>query len=126
VGGLAAAGQEATAELQAIAAYEAAVAARPPGGQDLLESLGSVGTDPAGDLDRAKTLFANGDLAGSTTASANAASAWSSAENLGRGRIVSLILLVLALVFAAILIASWYRGRRRRRHVTMSPGDLGV
>jgi hypothetical protein len=125
-GGLAAAGGEATAELQAIAAYDAAVAAKPTGGQDLLQALGSFGTDPAGDLTKARALFATGDLAGSTAAAANAAVAWTSAEYLGRGRIVSLILLALALVFAGVLGASWYRGRRRRRHVTMTPGDLGV
>lgn len=125
-GGLAAAGNEASTELRAIAAYDAAVAAEPSGGPGLLQALGSFGTDPAGDLAKAKALFATGDLAGSTAAAANAASAWASAENLGRGRIVSLILLVLALVFAGILVASWYRGRRRRRRVTMTPGDLGV
>jgi hypothetical protein len=125
-GGLAAAGGEASAELQAIAAYDAAVVAVPLGARDLLQTLGSLGTDPAGDLAKAKTLFANGDLAGSTAAATDAAAAWASAENLGRGRIVSLILLALALVFAAILVASWYRGRRRRRHVTMAPRDLGV
>lgn len=125
-GGLAAAGSEADAELQAIAAYDAAATAEPSTGRDLLQTLGSIGTDPAGDLTRAKTLFANGDLAGSTAASANAASAWVSAENIGRGRVVSLILLAVALVFAGILLVSWYRGRRRRRHVTMTHSDLGV
>jgi hypothetical protein len=122
--GVAAASQEAAAELQAIATYQAAAAAR-PADSDMLQALGSIGSDPAGDLARAKTLFASGDLAGSTAAAGAAGSTWLSASDIGRGRAVSLALLALAVLFAVILAASWVRGRRRRAHVTMAAEDLG-
>jgi len=123
--GVAAANQEAAAELQAIAIYQAAAAAR-PADSDMLQALGSVGADPSGDLARAKTLFASGDLAGSTAAAGTAGSTWLSAADIGRGRAVSLALLALAVVFAVVLGASWVRGRRRRAHVTMTAEDLGI
>jgi hypothetical protein len=124
-GGTAAASQEAAAELQAIATYQAAAAAQ-PGDPDLLQALGSVGADPAGDLVRAKTLFASGDLVAATAAASAAGSTWVSATDIGRGRAVSLALLALAVVFAVVLGLSWIRGRRRRSHVTMAAEDLGV
>jgi hypothetical protein len=124
-GGTAAASHEAAAELQAIAIYQAAAAAQ-PGDSDLLQTLGSVGSDPSGDLVRARTLFASGDLAGSTAAASAAGSTWVSAADIGRGRAVSIALLVLAVVFAVVLGLSWLRGRRRRAHVTMAAEDLGV
>jgi hypothetical protein len=124
-GGTTAASHEAAAELQAIALYQAAAAAQ-PGDSDLLQTLGSFGSDPSGDLARARTLFASGDLAGSTAAASAAGSTWLSAADIGRGRAVSLALLALAIVFAAVLVLSWIRGRRRRAHVTMAAEDLGV
>jgi hypothetical protein len=126
VAGIAAASQEAAAELQAIATYQAAAAAARPADSDMLQVLGSIGADPSGDLARAKTLFATGDLAGSTAAAGVAGSTWLSATDIGRGRAVSLVLLALAVIFAVILGASWVRGRRRRAHVTMAAEDLGV
>jgi hypothetical protein len=124
--GVAAASQEAAAELQAIATYQAAAAAARPADSDALQALGSIGADPAGDLARARTLFASGDLAGSTAAAGAAGSTWLSATDIGRGRAVSLALLALAVVFAVVLGASWVRGRRRRAHVTMTAEDLGI
>ncbi|MEP6639109.1 MAG: hypothetical protein ABJC39_07145, partial [Chloroflexota bacterium] len=104
---------EAAGELAAIDRYDAATAAR-LGWTDLLQQVGLWGTNPAADLERAKTLFGSGDLTGSATASATATVAWSGAEDAGRNRLVSLAGLGLALVFALILLASWWRGRRRR------------
>jgi hypothetical protein len=124
-GGTAAASHEASAELQAIALYEAAAAAK-PADSDMMQALGSVGADPAGDLARARTLFASGDLAGSTAAASAAGSTWLSAADIGRGRAVSIALLALAVVFAVVLGLSWIRGRRRRAHVAMAAEDLGV
>ena len=112
--GFASATLEATAELAAIDRYEAAVAAR-VGTPDMLQSVGLWGTSPAADLDRARTLFATGDLAGAAIAAASAGSAWAGAEDVGRGRLVSIGLLGLAFVFGLILLAGWLRGRRRRR-----------
>lgn len=111
--GFASATLEATGELAAIAHYHTAVAAR-LAAIDFLQQVGLWGTDPAGDLARAKTMFAAGDLTGSATASGAAAAAWTGAEATGRTRLLSLAGLAVALVFALILLAAWWRGRGRR------------
>jgi hypothetical protein len=120
--GFAAAAQEATAELEAIARYDAAVAARQDV-SDPLGQLGMLGSDPAADLERARTLFADGDLAGSVEAATAARSAWTSASDVGRGRAVSLVILAAALLLGLLLFTTWLRARRRRRHVTMAAQD---
>jgi hypothetical protein len=120
--GFAAAAQEATAELEAIARYNAAVAARQVV-SDPLGQLGMLGSDPVADLERARTRFADGDLAGSAEAATAARSAWTSASDIGRGRAVSLVILAGALLLGLLLFTTWLRGRRRRRHVTMAAED---
>ena len=111
--GFARATLEATAELEAIDRYEAAVAARRPA-TDLVGTVGLWGTTPDADLEHARTLFASADLPGSASASGAALAAWSGAEDLGRGRLVSIGLLVLSLVLAVVLLGVWFRGRGRR------------
>jgi hypothetical protein len=123
--GFATARLEAEAELDAIARYAAAVAVRPTG-TDAFQALGMLGSDPAGDLERARMRFADGDLAASAEAATAAQSAWTSATDVGRGRAVSLVILAIALVLGLVLLASWLRGRRRRRHVTMAAEDFPV
>ncbi|MEO8572139.1 MAG: hypothetical protein ABI553_10625, partial [Chloroflexota bacterium] len=103
---------QAAAETEAIQRYDAAVAAR-PAKTDLLQEVGLWGTTPAADLDQARTRFAAGDLAGSASAASSAASTWAGAEDVGRGRLVSLGLLALAVVLATILFGLWMRGRRQ-------------
>ncbi len=116
---------EAAAELEAIARYTAAAAAR-PAGVDAMMTLGLWGSDPDADLGRAKTAFAAGDLAGSAGAAASASTLWAGAADLGRGRAVSLMTLAVAVVLAVILAAVWLRGRRRRGHGTMRTEDIGA
>jgi len=112
--GFASATLEATAEIEAIRRYETGVAARPVG-SDFLTEAGLWGTTPEADLDRARSLFASGDLAGSAGAAGSAAATWSAAEAIGRGRMVSLGLLALAFALAVVLFGLWLRGRRRVR-----------
>lgn len=119
--GFASATLEATAELEAIARYDEAAAARPtdPG---MVEAAGLWGTTPEADLDHARTLFATGDLTGSATAAHAALSTWNGAAEIGRGRVLSLLALGAALLLAVILVATWLRGRRRRRRALAVAG----
>ena len=124
--GFATATAEVDAEREAIASYTAAVAARPTT-TDVMSDIGLWGTSPDADLAAAKTQFASGDLAGATTSAGRAASAWTNAADVGRGRLVSVGLLALAGLLAVLLLAVvWYRSRRRARRGTMSAGDAGA
>ena len=122
--GFASATLEATAELEAIHRYDAAVAAHPDEADPLVR-LGLWGTDPGVELASARTLFASGDLTGAATAAGSALSAWNGAADVGRGRAVSLGVLVLAILVGLILAIAWLRGRRHRAHVAMTAGDTG-
>ena len=79
-----------------------------------LESIGLWGTNPEGDLERARTLFASGDLAGSVAAAGAAESAWTGAAEAGRARLTSIGILALALLLGLVILAIWLRSRRRR------------
>ena len=70
--------------------------------------------------DAPAALFASGDLGGSAGASAEAAGAWSGAEEIGRARLISAGGVVVGLLFAMILFGFWLRGRRRRPVVVAS------
>jgi hypothetical protein len=112
--GFSTAGHEAVAELEAIERYDAAAATRPtePGP---LQVLGLWGETPEITLAEARDLFAAGDLKGSSDAAEVAAIVWSSAEDLGRGRLISIVALTLAVLLAIALFIGWLRARRRRR-----------
>jgi len=112
--GFATASEEATAELEAIERYDAAVATR-PAEPDVLQVMGMWGTTPEADLARARDRFAAGDLAASTDSAGAAASVWVSAEDVGRGRLVSIGALLLAFLLAVALVVAWVHGRRDRR-----------
>ncbi|MBE3075173.1 MAG: hypothetical protein IMZ75_09540, partial [Actinobacteria bacterium] len=113
-GGFAAALDEATAEVAAIAHYQAAVDAKPAATQDLVTRAGLLGATPEVDLEKARMSFAAGDLE-STAISADAArSVWASAADVGRGRVVSAAALALAMAVALILLMVGVVGRRRR------------
>ncbi len=113
---------EATEELSAIARFDGAVATR-PAEPDLLELLGMLGTTPEADLTHARALFAAGDLAGSRAAAGAAAAVWTSAADVGRGRLVSIVALTLAALLALALLIGGLRGRRRRRHGSAGGSD---
>lgn len=124
--GFASATQEAAAELEAIQRYDAAAATR-PAAPDLLETLGLWGATPGAELDQSRTLFATGDLSGSVASAVMAAAIWSGAEDLGRGRLVSIVALTLAVLLAIALIVAWLRGRQRRyATLAATPDDRGA
>ncbi len=106
--------REATAELEAIAIYVDAEATRPTE-PSTFQVIGLWGATPAADLDTARVRFAIADLVGSSHAARAAAFAWTSAEDVGRGRFISIVALALALIIAIVLVAGWFRARRRRR-----------
>lgn len=110
--GFASATLEATAELDVIARYDAAVAAR-RAASDVVQEIGLWGTTPDGDLELARTSFAAGDLTKAAAAARSADAAWTSAVDVGQGRLVSIAALVLAALLAIVLLAVWVRGRRR-------------
>ncbi len=110
--GFASAAVEASAELAAIHGYTSAVEARRTAA-DTIEAIGLWGTNPEGDLDRARTLFASGDVAGSVVAAGAAESAWTGAAEAGRARLTSIGILVLALSLGLVILGIWLRGRRR-------------
>ncbi len=110
--GFASAAVEASAELAAIHGYTSAVEARRTAA-DTIEAIGLWGTNPEGDLDRARTRFASGDVAGSVVAASAAESAWTGAAEAGRARLTSIGILVLALSLGLVILGIWLRGRRR-------------
>jgi hypothetical protein len=120
--GFAGATQEAAAELEAIQRYVAAEATR-PAAPDLLQRLGLWGATPDVQLGQSQMLFATGDLSGSAASAEMAAAIWSGADDLGRGRLVSIVALTLAALLAMVLIVASLRGRRRRRATLAATQD---
>ena len=86
-----------------------------------LQTLGLWGATPDAELAQSRTLFAAGDLAGAATAAGGAAGIWISAEEVGRGRLVSIAALTSAVLLGLVLFGAWLRGRRRR-HRALAPG----
>jgi len=113
VAGFAAAADEATAELAAIARYQAAAASQPATADPLVQ-VGLWGATPETDLARARTAIAAGDLAGAASAADSARSVWTSAAAVGQGRVVSVAAVALAVAVALLLLVLSVRGRRRR------------
>jgi hypothetical protein len=100
-GTLPAAEAEASAEQATLQSIKEAAAANPSdaaGTPPALVAVGMIGTDPAGELASSKTAFTKGDLNAAIAAASAAAADWSSAADRGRGRLISLGLLILALV----------------------------
>jgi hypothetical protein len=116
--GLAGATAEATAELQAIDRYTAAVASRPTGDVPFT-ALGLMDVSPDVDLASAREAFASGDLAKVAKDADSAAAAWTGAGAVGQGRAMSLAVLLLAVVLTGLLIVAFVFGRRRRRRHRM-------
>ena len=88
-----------------------------PAGSSPIAAVGLLGETPDADLATAKAAFAAGDLAGSAAAADRATSVWSSATALGQGRVVSVLMLLIAFALTLLLLIAWRRGRRRRRHL---------
>lgn len=111
--GLAAAAAEAAAEQSAVEMIAAAEAAQPTG-QGLVDGLvagiGLLGRDPAVDLGAARLALQGGNVAGAYEAARNARDAWASATSGGRTRIVSAVLLVIALAIVGGIVRARRRG----------------
>lgn len=111
---------EADAELEAIASYARAAAARPTEAT-LFVNLGLWGETPEVDLKTAAAALAQGDLDVAIAAAGDAELVWTTAHDIGQGRAVSLGLLALAAVLAvALLLGAWRRRLRRRQRVAMA------
>ena len=76
-----------------------------------LEWLGLVGRDPEASLASARGAFASGDLVAAFDAAAAAESAWQTAADVARGRIIGLLAGVVAVVLLVRLVAGrgWAR-----------------
>jgi hypothetical protein len=117
-GGIAAAAVEARAEQATVAAIIDAEAARPTehgAGERLIIDIGLLLVDPDASLAEALTELAAGDLETAYAAAQAAASGWTSAPRVGRSRIISVVLLVLALVVLVGLLRQ--HNRRVRQQV---------
>jgi hypothetical protein len=102
--------EELALEEQALTAIGTAEAARirAPG---VIEQLGLVGTDPAAGVRTARAAFEAGNPRGAVYAAADAASAWESATDVGRGRVIGLLAGAAALTLFVRLIVGrgWAR-----------------
>jgi hypothetical protein len=116
-GDLVTAGSEAAAELATLGSIDAAAAARPTPDPTALDAIGLLGADPDASLRAARAAFSAGDLQAATRAAGDAASAWASAAEVGRGRVISAVGLLLALVVLAGLLID-----RRRRSTAAADG----
>jgi hypothetical protein len=106
---------EASAEIQTIERYVAAVAHRPTELSPIAQ-LGMWGESPEADLVAAREAFARGDLPASALASDEAAASWSNAEQIGQGRAFSLAAIaVFALMALGLFLVTFVRRRRRSR-----------
>jgi hypothetical protein len=112
--GFAAASAEADAELAAVSAFREAVATRSaqPG---ILAAIGLWNSDPNAAIRQAADAFSAGDLQASVEASAFAKRIWSSADEIGRNRLVAVGASLAALVLGLWLAIRWFRDRNLRR-----------
>lgn len=111
--GLDAAAAEAAAEQSAVEMIAAATAARPAGEgflDGLVAGVGLLGRDPTAELGAARLALQGGNVTGAYESARSARDAWARSPAAGRSRIVSGVLLTVALgIFAGIV-----RARRRR------------
>ena len=115
--GIASAAAEATAEqatVDAIAAAQAKLPTEHGVGERMIIGIGLIGANPERDVEEALDALAAGDLQRSFALAQAAETAWTDAARLGRSRIVSTVLLLLAFVVLFGIV----RGRRWRRRRT--------
>ena len=123
-GGPAAAAAEAGAEQAVVDAIAAAQAAQPTEhgmGEQLIIGVGLLGADPDARLAAARASLATGDLESAYPAALDAGAAWAVAPRLGRARIISTVLLLVAF----LLLAGHVRQQQRRRG-GRAPGAPGT
>lgn len=112
--GFAVTSAEAEAELAAINAYRQAAAARPLQ-PTILHQVGLWNSDPSAAMAAAATAFAAGDLRATVESAAFAQQVWASAGEIGRNRVVAVVLTTAAIALGTWLLIRWYRDRRVRR-----------
>ena len=115
--GIAAAAAEATREQATVDAIVSARAAQPTetgAGELAIIAVGLLGADPAGEVASAAKALAAGDVQQAYVLATDASGAWTGAAGLGRSRIVSVLLLLVALA----LVVGLVRQQRRRSRVT--------
>jgi hypothetical protein len=111
--GVAAANDEADAELSTIEAIVAAANAR-PSSTTPLEQLGLVGASPDDELAAARAAFTKGDLSAAARGAASARSSWTGAGDAGLNRALAAVATLLLIVLALVVVASSRRRPRRR------------
>ena len=119
-GGLAGASVEAQAEQATVDAIVHAEAARPTehgAGERLIIGVGLLLADPEPSLVAARTALAAGDLETAYASAQSADSTWAAAASVGRSRMLSAALLLLALLAFAGLIR-----QHNRRSRSEAPG----
>ncbi|HYK96722.1 MAG TPA: hypothetical protein VE011_12800 [Candidatus Dormibacteraeota bacterium] len=119
--GIAATADELSAEEAVVAAIVGARAAQPTEsgvGEQVIIAIGLVGVDPTNLVRRAAAELRTGDLQAAYADATEGAAAWTGAAPVGRSRIVSAVLLLLAVV----LLAGLVRQRRSVRRGPTSPG----
>ncbi len=115
--GIDAAAAEAQAEGTVVEAIVRARAAEPsdaPIGEQLINTIGLLGVTPNVEIERAESSLAAGDIQVAYAAALQAEAAWAGAPAVGRSRIVSTVLLLVAM----LLLAGLVRGQLTRRRVT--------
>jgi hypothetical protein len=120
--GVDAAVAEAKAEQAVVDAIVRARASRPAEtgvGEQLITQVGLLGATPEADVDGAAASLAAGDIEVAYAAALQAEAAWSGAPRVGRSRIVSTALLLVALI---LLIGLVRQQRRRRGAAGPEPG----
>jgi hypothetical protein len=124
-GALEAALAEAIAERTTIATIREADASRPPE-PNPFQLVGLIGESPAADLSEARAAFAEGDLTAAEATASRARLAWLAAEDYGRTRLLSALLLLVAVVVAlASLVARLRRLLRRADGAANGPANGG-
>ncbi|HEX3264684.1 MAG TPA: hypothetical protein VHR16_03360 [Candidatus Limnocylindrales bacterium] len=120
--GVDAAVAEAKAEQAVVDAIVRARSSRPAEtgvGEQLITQVGLLGATPEADVDGAAASLAAGDIEVAYAAALQAEAAWSGAPRVGRSRIVSTALLLVALI---LLIGLVRQQRRRRGAAGPEPG----
>jgi hypothetical protein len=119
--GVAAAAQEAAAELAALDALAQARLARSSGGT--APRVGLLGADPEADLAAARAAFSRGDVAQARSLADQARAVWEGAAAAALVRLVGLMAALFG--FAALaLLGFWARRRRQLPGASVSPGPM--
>ena len=121
--GVAAANDEADAELSTIQAIVAAANAR-PAATGPMEQLGLVGASPDEQLAAARVAFTTGDLSAAARGAASARAAWTGAADAGLNRALATAATILLILLGLVMLVSSRRSTRRRGSFERRSADL--